>query len=53
MACYIYEANIISELAMRFEHNEMDEDFLVEAKDALLFSCEAKQYIDKILSQKT
>jgi hypothetical protein len=31
IACYIYEANILSELEMRFEHNEIDENGLFEA----------------------
>ena len=51
IACYIYEANIISELEMMFEHNGIDEDFLIEAKDFLVFSNEAKQYMDKLLSK--
>ncbi len=49
IACYIYEANIISELEMRLEYHEIDEDLLIEAKDFLVFSIEAKQYIDKRL----
>jgi HD-like signal output (HDOD) protein len=52
IACYIYEANILSELEMRFEHHEIDEDFLIEAKDFLLFSNEAKQYLDKLLHKE-
>ena len=52
IACYIYEANIISELEMRFEYNEIDDVFLIEAKDFLVFSNEAKQYIDKLLSKE-
>ena len=49
IGCYIYEANIISELEIRFENNELDENFLIEAKDFLVFSNEAKQYIDKLV----
>jgi hypothetical protein len=51
IACYIYEANIISELEMMFEQNGIDENFLIEAKDFLVFSNEAKQYMDKLLSK--
>jgi HD-like signal output (HDOD) protein len=49
IACYVYEANIISELEMRFEHNKIDDNSLNEAKNFLVFSDEAKHYIDKIL----
>jgi HD-like signal output (HDOD) protein len=52
IACYIYEANIISELEMRFEHHEIDDVPLIEAKDFLVFSNEAKQYMDKLLSKE-
>lgn len=48
IACYLYEANIISELALRFEHAEIDKDILNEAKDFLVFSDEAKQYLEKL-----
>lgn len=46
IACYIYEANIISELYMMLEYNEISEEHLLEAKNCLIFSNEAKQYID-------
>lgn len=52
IACYVYEANIISEFAMRFEHNEIDEGSMNEAKDFLVFSNEAKQYINTLLSRE-
>ena len=48
IACYIYEANLISELTMRFEHNNINEDTLNEAKTRLLFSHEAKHYMNKL-----
>ena len=52
IACYIYEANILSELEMRFEHNEIDENGLIEAIDLLVFSEEAQQYIKNLLSKE-
>ena len=48
IACYLYEANIISELEMRFEHGEIDKETLNEARDFLVFSDEAKQYLEKL-----
>ena len=50
VACYVYEANIISELAMMFENGDVCEDDLNAAKDSLVFSLEAKQYIDTLLN---
>lgn len=52
IGCYIYEANIISELEMRFEHNKIDVIYLNEAKDFLVFSDEAKQYLAKLLNKE-
>ena len=49
MACYVYEANIISELIMMFEHNNKTEAEIAESMAELLYSDEAKQYIEKIL----
>jgi len=50
IACYVYEANIISELEIRLSHSDISEDLLNEAKDFLVFSNEAKQYIEELLS---
>lgn len=52
IGCYIYEANMISKLKMRFEQNEIDEVMLNDAKSTLLFSSKAKQYLDEILSKE-
>jgi len=49
IACYLYEANIISELEQRFEHCEIDEDTVNEVRSFLVFSDEARQYLDKLL----
>ena len=45
MACFVFEANIISELIMMFEHKDKTEEELNEAVTALLHSDEAKQHI--------
>ena len=52
VGCYIYEANLISELEMRFEQDKVDMLHLSEAKDFLVFSNEAKQYLDRLLSKE-
>jgi len=45
IACYVYEANIISELLMMFEHNDKTEEEVDERVTTLLYSEEAKQYM--------
>lgn len=52
IACYVYEANVISELALRFEHNEIDENELLAAKNQLVFSNESQDYIDNLIVEK-
>ncbi|WP_281558275.1 HDOD domain-containing protein [Thalassomonas sp. RHCl1] len=49
IACFIYEANIISELIIRFEYDDLEQTAMEQAKESLLFSDEAKQYLDKFL----
>jgi len=51
IACYVYEANIISQLALRLEYKDIDEDEINETRDFLLYSEEAKAHIDKLLNQ--
>lgn len=45
IACYVYEANIISELIMMFDHKDKTEEQIYQAVSTLLYSEEAKQYI--------
>jgi hypothetical protein len=52
IACYIYEANIISELEMMFEQNNLDDNDWKTAKNLSVFSDQAKQYMDKLLSKE-
>lgn len=52
IGCYIYEANILSELEIQFEANEIDDVTLHEAKKLLVFSNEAKQYLDNLLTRE-
>jgi len=48
IACYVYEANIISELELRLEHQKIDDKTLSEVKTSLVFSDEAKQYLENL-----
>ncbi len=49
IACYVYEANIISELVLMFDDKQKTEEEIKEVMTILLYSDEAKQYIDKLL----
>jgi len=53
MACFVYEANIISELMMMFEHNDKTEEEINERITVLLYSSEAKQYIERLVKDKS
>ncbi|GAA6173473.1 hypothetical protein NBRC116592_31430 [Colwellia sp. KU-HH00111] len=50
IACYVYEANIISELELRFEHQEISSETLDEVKSSMVFSDEAKRYLENLNS---
>ena len=52
MACYVYEANIISELMMMLEHHNKSQEEVTETATALLYSDEAKQYIERRLADR-
>ncbi|AAZ26465.1 HDOD domain-containing protein [Colwellia psychrerythraea] len=49
IACFVYEANIISELIMMLEHNDKTEGEIKESVEILLYSNEAKQYVERLL----
>ncbi|MCJ8321402.1 MAG: HDOD domain-containing protein [Colwellia sp.] len=50
LACYIYEANLLSEFEIRLEHSTVDESDITEMKNDMIFSNEAKNYLDNLLS---
>ena len=52
IACFVYEANIISELMMMLEHKDKTEEEIKEAVTILLYSNEAKQYVERLLEDK-
>jgi len=51
MALYVYEARIISELKLRFDHRDLNEEALSEAKNSLLYSSQAQTMLDKLVEQ--
>jgi HD-like signal output (HDOD) protein len=51
MACFVFEANIISELIMMFEHKDKNKDEINEAIETLLYSKEAKHYMTSFLDE--
>ncbi|MCJ8293659.1 MAG: HDOD domain-containing protein [Colwellia sp.] len=52
MACYVYEANIISELMMMFEFNNKSQEEVGKTATELLYSVEAKLYIERLLIER-
>ena len=52
IACYVYEANIISELMMMLEHYNKSQAEVSEMAAALLYSDEAKLYIERLLADR-
>lgn len=53
IGCYIYEANMISKLELMLEHQEIDNDALSNIKSCLVFSDEAKQYLEKLFNRES
>jgi HD-like signal output (HDOD) protein len=51
IACYIHEASIISELKLRLESETINKDYINEVKLSLLFTKEAAEYVDNLLSE--
>lgn len=52
VGCYVYEANIISELVMMFEYHHQTKEQLNESANILLYSDEAKRYFERFLKDK-
>lgn len=45
LACYVYEANILSELALMYEAKQLDKNTLKQAEQQLIYSEQAKEYL--------
>lgn len=52
IAGYIYEANILSELEMKMAEDDVDDTTIEETKNKLLYSDEAKYYVEQLVADK-
>ncbi|WP_448247990.1 HDOD domain-containing protein [Thalassotalea agariperforans] len=52
VACYIYEANFISEIEMMFQQQVINNDDIHEVIESLVFSNEAKNYLSDFLNRE-
>lgn len=50
LACYVYEAKIISELEQRLNHETIDDDYIKEVATSLLFTAEANNQLTSVLA---
>ena len=50
IACYIYEAKIISELKVRLTQSKIDDDYIKEVSTSLLFTAEADNQLTLMLA---
>jgi hypothetical protein len=53
IACYIYEAKIISQLELRIQVNDISQSEIENVSARLIYSKEAKQYLDKLMIERT
>lgn len=53
IACYVYEAKIISELKMRLTQNKIDDDYIKEVSTSLLFTEEADNQLALMLADNS
>ncbi|MGB2742057.1 MAG: HDOD domain-containing protein [Cognaticolwellia sp.] len=52
LACYVYEAKIISELASRISQSAIEDDYIEEVSTSLLFTTEANNQLKKLLAEQ-
>lgn len=51
IACYVYEAKLISELQLRMTKETLADDYIDEIKTSLLFTDEATDYLNLVISK--
>ncbi|MEH6595744.1 MAG: HDOD domain-containing protein [Colwellia polaris] len=51
VACYVYEAKLISELQLRMTKETLADDYIDEIKTSLLFTDEATDYLNLVISK--
>ncbi|MBA6222727.1 HDOD domain-containing protein [Colwellia sp. MB02u-18] len=52
LACYVYEAKIISQLELRLAHSAIDDEYIKEVSTSLLFTEEANNQLQQVLADK-
>jgi HD-like signal output (HDOD) protein len=52
LACYVYEANIISQLAARISQSAIEDDYIKEVSTSLLFTTEANNQLKQLLAEQ-
>jgi HD-like signal output (HDOD) protein len=50
LACYVYEAKIISQLELRLAHSDIDDEYIKEVLTSLLFTEEANNQLQQVLA---
>lgn len=51
IACYVYEAKLISELQLRMAQETLDDEYIKEVRTSLLFTSEANDYLNLVISE--
>lgn len=51
IACYVYEAKLISELQLRMAQETLDDEYIKEVKTSLLFTSEAIDYLNLLINE--
>ena len=51
IACYVYEAKLISELQLRMAQEKLEDEYINEVKTSLLFTNEAVDYLNLVISK--
>ncbi|TWX72913.1 HDOD domain-containing protein [Colwellia sp. C1TZA3] len=52
LACYVYEAKIISQLELRLAHTDIDDEYIKEVSTSLLFTEEANNQLQQVLANR-
>ncbi|MFQ3193525.1 MAG: HD-like signal output (HDOD) protein [Colwellia sp.] len=52
LACYVYEAKIISQLELRLAHGDIDDEYIKEMSTSLLFTEEANDQLLQVLADR-
>jgi len=53
IACYVYEAKILSELQLRMSQEKLTDEYIKEVSTSLLFTDEANEALNLMLAQSS